>query len=119
MRVLAGSVDALPTDRCVAVEGAAVVRVGEDVVAFENRCLHQSSSLGGGWVKDGILTCPAHFWRYSVPEGRNIGSDASLPSYRVEIVDGEAWVEVPDPPSAFPGLRDVLLSHARDWKRDP
>jgi nitrite reductase/ring-hydroxylating ferredoxin subunit len=117
VRTSAGSVESIPTDACVAVAGtkAVVVRVGDQVVAFENRCLHQETPLAGGTVRNGVLICPAHFWRYRLPVGRHIGTGAQLPTYPVEIVDGEAWVDVPDPEPPK-SMRERLLEHARTWE---
>ena len=119
MRVSAGRAEEIPTDRCVAVAGgrAIVVRVGDDVVAFPNRCLHQGSPLAGGRVLAGGLICPMHFWRYRLPQGEHVGGQGRLASYHVEVIDGEVFVDVPapDPPRS---MREVLLAHARDWSRD-
>jgi toluene monooxygenase system ferredoxin subunit len=117
VRVLAGSLSSIPTDACIGVAGtkAAVVRIGYQVFAFENRCLHQETPLDGGRVANGVLMCPAHFWRYRLPAGRHIGTGELLPSYPVEIIDGEVWVEVPEsePPRS---MRERLLEHARSWE---
>lgn len=94
---------------------AVVVRIGDQVVAFENRCLHQETALEGGTVTDGVLMCPAHFWRYRLPAGRHIGTGEMLPSYPVEVIDGEVWVEVPDPGPPR-SMREILLEHARTWQ---
>ena len=61
MPVPIGRLDDVPTDRCIAVaDGRAVaVRVGDEVCAYRNRCLHQDSPLAGGWVRDGVLMLPA------------------------------------------------------------
>jgi len=117
VRVLAGSFSSIPTDACIGVAGtkAVVVRIGDQVFAFENRCLHQETPLDGGRVANGILMCPAHFWRYSLPVGKHIGTGELLPSYPVEIIDEEVWVEVPEsePPRS---MRERLLEHARGWE---
>jgi nitrite reductase/ring-hydroxylating ferredoxin subunit len=119
MRVPVGPVADVPDDRCVAVgEGRAiVVRVGNELRAFENRCLHQDSLLADGRVRNGVLSCPLHFWRYRVEDGSLIGSKRSLPRFPIDIVDGEAFVLVPDPPA--PGsLRQQLVDRARAYDRD-
>ncbi len=119
MLVPAGRVGEISEDTCVAVgDGTAVVvRVGDTVKAFRNRCLHQDSSLDGGWVRDGVLSCPLHFWRYRVSDGTNIGSTVRLDELEVRITDGEAFVEVPDPPPPRT-LREQLLDRARTYDRD-
>ncbi len=105
----------LPSDRCVSVAGgrAIVARVGEGVVAFQNRCSHQASPLGGGIIRDGILTCPLHFWRYDLATGQKVAEPARrLRSYPVSIIEGEVIVDVPSPPAAG-SMRDFLLGAAR------
>lgn len=119
MLVPAGRLADLPTGTCVAVaDGAAVVvRTDDSVVAFVNRCLHQDSPLTGGWVRDGVLSCPLHFWRYRVEDGSHIGGCDRLAQLPVHVTDGEVHVDVPAPePSG--SLREALLARARTYDRD-
>jgi nitrite reductase/ring-hydroxylating ferredoxin subunit len=119
MRVRVGPLADVPDDHCIAVgDGrAVVVRVGGELRAFENRCLHQNSLLEGGIVRNGVLSCPLHFWRYRVDDGSLIGSKRSLPRFPIAIVNGEAWVLVPDPEPDIP-LRQRLLDRASEYDRD-
>ena len=119
MRVRVGPVDWVPTDSCVAVgDGrAVVVRVGSRVHAFRNQCIHQDSELHGGIVRDGVLSCPFHFWRYKVETGELIGAQRQLPRYAVDVVDGVAWVLIPDEAPPMP-LRESLLARARQYDRE-
>jgi nitrite reductase (NADH) small subunit/3-phenylpropionate/trans-cinnamate dioxygenase ferredoxin subunit len=119
MRVPVGPVADVPDDRCVAVgEGrAVVVRVGGELRAFENRCLHQDSLLAGGSVRNGVLSCPLHFWRYRVADGSLIGSKRSLPRFPIDVVEGNAFVLIPDAEPAVP-LREQLLARAREYDRN-
>lgn len=115
----AGPLENIPRDRCIAVaDGAAVVaRVSDEVVAFENRCLHKNSALAGAVVRDGVLTCPMHFWRYQLPAGRHVGTGAPLPCYPTALIDGEVWVDVPAPEPPM-SMRERLLQHARGWRSE-
>jgi apoptosis-inducing factor 3 len=119
MRIAVGPVDDVPADRCIAVGDGRVivVRVGSELRAFENRCLHQNSLLEGGVVRNGVLSCPLHFWRYRVADGSLIGSKRSLPRFPIDVVNGEAFVLVPDDEPELP-LRQRLLERARDYDRD-
>lgn len=118
MRVELGPVAEIAEDRCQAVgDGSAVVfRVGDDIRVFSSRCLHQDSSLDGGWIRDGVLSCPLHFWRYDIADGGHIGTSApvGLEQYPVTIVDGHGFVELPEPepPRSF---REQQLAHAAEW----
>lgn len=120
MQVNAGPVHHIPTDRCVVIADgrAVVVRVGDQIVAFANRCLHQDSPLADGRVSSGRLTCPLHSWRYRLPEGEHVGGQGRLPCYPVEIVGGEVLVDVPDA-TPLRSIRELMLEHARGWERDP
>jgi nitrite reductase/ring-hydroxylating ferredoxin subunit len=117
-RVRIGQVADVPSDRCVAVgDGLAIaVRVGDDVCAYRNQCLHQDSPLAGGIVRDGVLMCPLHFWRYDARSGRVTTGTVGLDRFPVEIVDGEAVVLVPDEPPRR-SLREELLERARSYDR--
>jgi nitrite reductase/ring-hydroxylating ferredoxin subunit len=119
MRVPIGPVASVPDDVCVEVgDGRAVVlRVGDEVCAYENRCAHQDSPLAGGIVRNGVLSCPLHFWRYLAHSGQLIGTRRVLPSFLVEVVDGQAFVQLPDPPPPQ-SLREQLLARARAYDRD-
>jgi nitrite reductase/ring-hydroxylating ferredoxin subunit len=119
VRVRVGRVADVSDAECVAVgDGrAVVVRVGDRLVAYRNRCLHQDSPLDGGWVREGVLSCPLHFWRYRVADGSHVGSGEALETFPVEVVDGEAFVVVPDDPEPV-SLREQLLARARDYDRD-
>jgi nitrite reductase/ring-hydroxylating ferredoxin subunit len=119
VRVPIGPVTAVPDDGCVAIAGgtAVVLRVGDEVCAYRNRCLHQDSPLAGGIVRDGVLSCPLHFWRYRADSGQLIGTRRALERFAVEVVDGQAFVDLPDPPPPMP-LREQLLQRARGYDRD-
>ena len=117
--VPAGALDDLPTNRCVEVADgrAVVVRVGSEVYAYRNECLHQASPLAGGLVKDGVITCPLHFWRYEAETGAKCGEpDLRLETYPVRIQSGNVMVEVPGPEPAR-SMRELLLDHAKEWDR--
>ncbi|MDH3681054.1 MAG: Rieske (2Fe-2S) protein [Acidimicrobiia bacterium] len=114
-----GRLEALPTDRCVAVadDRAVAVRVDGGVCVFANRCPHAGQPVAGGWVTGGVLICPAHFWRFDTATGRLGGIAPGLDPLETEIVDGEVFVELPAPEPEQP-LRQRLLDHARTWHRD-
>ena len=86
------------------------------MIAYRNRCLHQDSPLDGGWVRDGILTCPLHFWRYRADDGTVVGGDDSLEAYPVDVVDGHAFLTLPPRPERR-SIRDELLARARGYDR--
>ena len=117
--VNAGDLGDLPTDVGVAIADgrAVVIRVGDEVFAYRNECLHQASPLAGGLVKDGVLTCPLHFWRYEATTGAKCGEpEFRLDSYPVRLESGTVLVELPEP-DPVRSMREVMLDHAREWDR--
>lgn len=119
MKLDLGAVADFPDDHCVAVgDGrAVVVRIGDELRAFRNLCLHQQAPIAGGWVRDGVLSCPLHFWRYDVDDGKLTAGNGALESFPVEVVDGRASVDLPDPPPRR-RLREQLLQRAAGYDRD-
>lgn len=81
--------------------------------ALDGDCLHRGASLSDGICRDGVVTCPAHWWRYDLRTGRLQGSqDVFLASYPSRIVEGVIEVLVPAQ-EAPRSMRQILLDHAR------
>src|SRR5262249_48271740 len=64
-----GSIDDLPEGALVLRKDAtgrryACVRQGDVVHALDDRCPHQGYPLSQGCVKDGVLTCEWHNWKF-------------------------------------------------------
>ena len=81
--------------------------------AVSAACLHKGASLEGGVCRDGIITCPSHWWRYDLRDGSLQGTPGSgLTVYPARVREGIVEVELPEP-TRSPSLREVLLAHAR------
>ena len=77
--------------RVVHVEGRRIVlvRLGEQVAAYEDRCVHLGVPLSAGRLDGRVLTCGAHHWQYDVTTGRGINPrSAQLERVAVEVADG-------------------------------
>jgi nitrite reductase/ring-hydroxylating ferredoxin subunit len=73
----------------------ALCRVGGELHALDNRCLHRGGPLGEGELLDGVLTCPWHGWRYDVQSGKcQNGPGATLARYPVRVEGEHVIVEV-------------------------
>jgi toluene monooxygenase system ferredoxin subunit len=62
-------------DLCAAkLDGVPVVvlRVGDGVHAYQDRCAHLGAPLSGGTLEGSVLTCAAHHWQYDATTGRGI-----------------------------------------------
>ncbi len=94
-----------------------VFNLDGDIVAVNNVCAHRQQPLGDGVVRDGILTCPAHLWRYDLRTGERTDSPGwAIACYQVTIDGSSVMVEIPRPEPQL-SIRDQLLEHARAWSR--
>ncbi len=76
----------------------AVFRVGDSYYAIDNMCPHMGAELSGGFVEDGIVTCPWHYWRFRLADGTWADNPRiKIGSYQVHLIQDEIFVEVPDP----------------------
>jgi nitrite reductase/ring-hydroxylating ferredoxin subunit len=80
--------------------------------AVRDACAHRETALSGGIVRDGILTCPGHFWRYDLRTGQCLNRPDHVPSYPCRVTGGWVEVLVPDPAPAM-SMRQMLLAAAR------
>lgn len=111
----------LPDGGLATVADATILlaRVDGQVRAYRNACPHRGTRLDAGVVRNDVVTCPAHLWRFSLDDGACRNADARLDAVACEVRDGQVHVEVPDDASAPAGsLRAALLAHARSWDRD-
>lgn len=95
----AAPLDAVPAGGMagVVVGGRKVllVRDGDAVRAYENRCAHLGLPLSDGRLEDGVLICGAHEWEYDAASGCGVNpASARLRRYEVRIEGGEVWVDV-------------------------
>jgi nitrite reductase/ring-hydroxylating ferredoxin subunit len=97
------------------------------VFACNNRCPHEGYPLmegsftqGGGESGACILTCNWHNWKFDLASGETLVGGDKLRRYPVEIIDGEVWVDVADPPAeeiaaaALDALRESFRRHEYD-----
>lgn len=86
-------------------DGAKVVKRGKHGIAVflhegklhavDNRCPHMGFPLHMGSLCDGILTCHWHHARFDVKSGGTLDPWADdVPTYPVEVKDGEVWVKL-------------------------
>src|SRR5207249_10750314 len=50
-------------------KAVSVFRDGEGYFAIDDVCPHMGASLAGGFVENGIVTCPWHYWRFRLADG--------------------------------------------------
>lgn len=72
----------------------ACVRRGERVDVVDDRCPHEGHPLSMGLVRDGVLTCPWHNWKFDLGTGRCLFGGEAVRRYPVEIVADEVFVDL-------------------------
>ena len=93
--------------------GVLVAVVDGEPRAFADACLHKGMSLAAGVCREGVITCPSHWWRYDLRDGSLQGTPgAALEVYPARVNDGVIEVELPEAGQAM-SMREILLAHAR------
>jgi nitrite reductase (NADH) small subunit len=63
--------------------------------AIDDMCPHMGASLAGGFVEDGVVTCPWHYWRFRLSDGAWADNPrVKIGQYPVEVVDGRIHLQV-------------------------
>jgi nitrite reductase/ring-hydroxylating ferredoxin subunit len=77
----------------------ALFRTPGGVFASDNRCPHQGYALVRGDVRDGVLTCAWHNWKFELGTGACRYGGENIRTYPVQIRDGQVFIDVADPPA--------------------
>jgi nitrite reductase (NADH) small subunit len=101
-RIPIGTVDAIPEGGSIVVsvnqKDVAVFRTNGQFFAIDDLCMHMGASLSGGYVENGIVTCPWHYWRFRLSDGAWADSPrVKTGCYLVHVVGDQLELEAPDP----------------------
>ncbi len=72
----------------------ACVRRGDRVDVVDDRCPHEGHPLSMGLVRDGVLTCPWHNWKFDLGTGRCLFGGEAVRRYPVEVLNEEVFVDL-------------------------
>ena len=102
-RVTVAKVGDIPEGGAVVVsvrqKDVAIFNVGGKLQAIDDMCPHMGASLSGGFVEDGCVTCPWHYWRFRLADGAWADNEkVKLGAYPVHVVGDDVQLELPDPP---------------------
>jgi nitrite reductase (NADH) small subunit len=91
----------------------AVFAVGDELYVTDGACPHNGGPLVEGLVREGLVTCPWHWYSYELATGRcRTAVGYELRRYLVVVVDGQPHVVLPAPARA-PSWSEILRAHAR------
>jgi nitrite reductase/ring-hydroxylating ferredoxin subunit len=77
----------------------AVFRTSRGAFATDNRCPHEGYALVRGDVREGVLTCAWHNWKFRLGDGACLFGGENVRTYPVEIRNGQVFLDVADPPA--------------------
>ena len=79
----------------------ALFRVNGECFAIDDVCPHMGASLSGGYVEEGIVTCPWHAWRFRLNDGAWADNPrVKIGCYAVRVEGDDVQVQVDQPPSS-------------------
>lgn len=87
----------LAGDRTVVeLEGKRILllRVGDDVHAFDNACPHEGNPLVEGEVLGDVLECAYHGWRFDLATGSCVLGTRAARRYEAELVGEEIRIRL-------------------------
>lgn len=67
-----------------------LLKKGEEIMAFANKCPHQNKSLEGCWIEEDQLVCPFHQYHYNLSDGK--GHGMFVEKYRLKTEDGKVYL---------------------------
>ena len=74
----------------------AVFLSGGTYQAIDDLCPHMGASLGAGAVREGVVACPWHAWRFRVSDGTWCDNPKiKIDAFEVRVVGDEIQVRVP------------------------
>jgi nitrite reductase/ring-hydroxylating ferredoxin subunit len=75
----------------------ALFRTPRGVFACDNRCPHQGYALVRGDVRNGVLTCAWHNWKFELGTGICQHGGENIRTYPVQVRNGQVFVDITDP----------------------
>jgi nitrite reductase (NADH) small subunit/3-phenylpropionate/trans-cinnamate dioxygenase ferredoxin subunit len=91
--------------RAFAVSGrmVAVFNEGGTFHAIDDFCPHMGASLAGGYMEDGIVTCPWHAWRFCIHNGEWCDNPRiKIDAFECRVEGDDIQVRVTQKPSPLP-----------------
>jgi nitrite reductase/ring-hydroxylating ferredoxin subunit len=98
-------VDQVPAGAAKVVKPAAGLQIAVfrtargELHAVDNRCPHEGYPLATGALKDGVLTCEWHNWKFRLCDGACLLGGENVRHYPLRIEDDGVWLDLAAPPA--------------------
>ncbi len=83
--------------KAVRLKGRAIllVRKGEQIYGLSNFCPHMGCSFEGGILREYLLICPCHGWKFDIRNGQyEENKETKLTIYPCKIENGRIYVKL-------------------------
>ncbi len=72
-----------------------LIKKAGEIYALSNRCAHMACPLAGGTLKEYIIECPCHDWKYDIRTGGFLDAEEiRLPSYESKLSEGKIFIKI-------------------------
>ena len=100
--VIAATTDEISPGNCIdaKLEGhcIGIHNVDGQYYAVDNICPHVGGILHSGQLKDGVIVCPIHQWKFDVKTGKCIWpGKCEIATYPVKVDGGYIYVDINSP----------------------
>ena len=86
--------DGTPVLKKAAGARLACVRRGSEVCVIDDRCPHEGYPLSTGTVRDGVLTCEWHNWKFDLSSGECTFGGEPVRRYPTRVENGRVHVDL-------------------------
>ncbi len=90
--------DVAPGEARVATVGGvevAVVNLGGEFHALDNRCPHADGPLGEGFVQGEAIVCPLHYWEFDIRTGEYLDDpEVCVRRYETRVEGSDVLVRI-------------------------
>ncbi len=72
-----------------------LIKKAGEIYAISNKCAHMACALAGGSLKDYMIECPCHDWRYDIRTGEfQDAGEIKIPVYEWRLSDGKIFIKI-------------------------
>ena len=90
-------------------------RLNDNYGAIEGICSHQGGPIIDAKIEDGVIRCPWHGHPFNPLNGKSLGHDADLKSYKTEIRDDGIYLEIAPPKKSAWTVSHVIAETLVNW----
>ncbi len=72
-----------------------LVKKGDAVFAFSNKCAHMACPLSAGLLEEDTIMCSCHEWSFNIKTGEFLlAPEIKIPTYEVKASEGDLYIKI-------------------------